>query len=283
MVVGSVDLSGSDAALALIAAEELSILPEAVNVTHDSTDAMPYSGLSAGSKTTYTVGSAVLAAARDARTQVFTIAADMLEASAQDMELRDGKVMVKGVPEKHVTLQQIAANSMRFGASYEPVYGRGRSANRVSSPMFAAHVAKVAVDTETGEVRVLDYVAAQDVGRAINLAEVEGQIHGGVVQGIGWALLEGMFYDEHGQLLTSTLMDYALPQSQDAPTITPLLIEVPSELGPFGARGVGEPPVVPVAAAIADAVRDAVGVRMTQLPMTPERVFASLRDKIVSQ
>ncbi len=283
VVVGSVDLSGSDAALALIAAEELSILPEAVNVTHDSTDAMPYSGLSAGSKTTYTVGSAVLAAARDARTQVFTIAADMLEASAQDMELRDGKVMVKGVPEKHVTLQQIAANSMRFGASYEPVYGRGRSANRVSSPMFAAHVAKVAVDAETGEVRVLDYVAAQDVGRAINLGEVEGQIHGGVVQGIGWALLEGMFYDEHGQLLTSTLMDYALPQSQDAPTITPLLIEVPSELGPFGARGVGEPPVVPVAAAIADAVRDAVGVRMTQLPMTPERVFASLRDKIVSQ
>jgi len=126
-------------------------------------------------------------------------------------------------------------------------------------------------------------VAAQDVGRAINLAEVEGQIHGGVVQGIGWALLEGMFYDEHGQLLTSTLMDYALPLSQDAPTITPLLVEVPSELGPFGARGVGEPPVVPVAAAIADAVRDAVGVRMTQLPMTPERVFASLRDKIVSR
>ena len=282
VVVGSVDLSGSDAALALIAAEELSMLPEAVNVTHDSTDAMPYSGISAGSKTTYTVGSAVLAAARDARTQVFTIAADMLEASAQDMELRDGKVMVKGVPEKHVTLQQIAANSMRFGAPYEPVYGRGRSANRVSSPMFAAHVAKVAVDAETGEVRVLDYVAAQDVGRAINLGEVEGQIHGGVVQGIGWALLEGMFYDEHGQLLTSTLMDYALPQSQDAPTITPLLVEVPSELGPFGARGVGEPPVVPVAAAIADAVRDAVGVRMTQLPMTPERVFASLRDKIVS-
>src|SRR6266566_4521959 len=96
--------------------------------------------------------------------------AEMLEASAGDMELRDGKVMVKGVPEKHVTLQQIAANSMGFGAPYEPIYGRGRSANRVSSPMFAAHLAKVAVDPETGEVRVLDYVAAQDVGSAINLA-----------------------------------------------------------------------------------------------------------------
>ena len=190
VVVGSVDVSGSDASLALIAAEELSLSAEAVNVTHDSTDSMPYSGLSAGSKTIYTVGSAVLEAARDARNQVFTIAAEMLEASSEDMELRDGKVMVKGVPEKYITLQQIAANSMRFGAPYEPVYGRGRSANRVSSPMFAAHLARVAVDPETGEVRVLDYIAAQDVGHAINPAEVEGQIHGGVVQGIGWALLE---------------------------------------------------------------------------------------------
>jgi CO/xanthine dehydrogenase Mo-binding subunit len=280
VVVGSVDLSGSDASLVLIAAEELSMPAEAVNVTHDNTDAMPYSGLSAGSKTTYTVGAAVLAAARDARNQVFSIAAEMLEAAAEDMELRNGKAMVKGVPEKHVTLQQIAANSMNFGAAYEPVYGRGRSANRVSSPMFAAHLARVAIDPETGEVRVLDYLAAQDVGRAINPAEVEGQIHGGVVQGIGWALFERMIYDEQGQLLTSTLMDYALPQSQDVPTITPLLVEVPSELGPFGAKGVGEPPVVPVAAAIANAIRDAVGVRMTQLPMTPERVFASLREEL---
>jgi CO/xanthine dehydrogenase Mo-binding subunit len=279
VVVGSVDLSGSDASLALIAAEELSLSASAVNMTHDNTDAMPYSGLSAGSKTTYTVGSAVLAAARDARNRVFTIAAEMLEASAEDMELRDGKVMVKGVPEKHVTLQQIAANSMRFGAPYEPVYGRGRSANRVPSPMFAAHLAKVAVDPETGEVRVLDYVAAQDVGRAINPAEVEGQIHGGVVQGIGWALFEEMAYDESGQLLTSTLMDYALPQSQDVPIITPLLVEVPSELGPFGAKGVGEPPVVPVAAAIANAIKDAVGVHMMQIPMTPERVLAALREE----
>src|SRR6266704_2891061 len=279
VVVGSVDVSGSDTSLALIAAQELSVPTSAIYVTHDNTDSMPYSGLSAGSKTTYTVGTATLAAARDARNQVFAIAAEMLEASPDDMELREGKVLVKGVPEKYVTLQQIAANTMRFGAPYEPVYGRGRSAIRVPSPAFAAHLAKVAVDPETGEVRVLDYVAAQDVGRAINPAEVEGQIHGGVVQGIGWALLEGMVYGEDGQLLTSTLMDYALPYSQDAPTITTLLVEVPSALGPFGAKGVGEPPVVPVAAAIANAIRDAVGVRMTQIPMTPERVFASLKEE----
>ncbi len=276
VVVGSVDVSGSDTSFALIAAEMLSMSAETVHVTHDNTDSMPYSGISAGSKTTYTVGAAVQKAAQDARHQILTIAAEMLEASAEDMELLDGKVMVKGVPEKFVTLQQIAAKTMNFGAPYEPVFGRGRSAIRVASPSFAVHVARVAVDPETGEVRVLDYIAAQDVGRAINPAEVEGQIHGGVVQGIGWALFEGMVYDESGQLLTSTLMDYALPVSHDVPTITPILIEVSSELGPFGARGVGEPPVVPVAAAIANAINDAVGVRMTEIPMTPERVLDSM-------
>ncbi len=279
LVVGSVDVSGSDTSLALIAAQELSLPASAIYVTHDNTDSMPYSGLSAGSKTTYTVGAAAREAARDARSQLFAIAAEMLEASPDDMELQIGKVQVKGVPEKHVTLQQIAASSMRFGAPYEPVYGRGRSAIRASSPAFAAHLARVAVDPETGEVRVLDYVAAQDVGLAINPAEVEGQIYGGVVQGIGWALFEGMAYYEEGQLLTSTLMDYALPLGKDVPTITPLVVEEPSDLGPLGARGVGEPPVVPVAAAIANAIKDAIGARVSELPMTPERVLAALQKR----
>ena len=277
VVVGSVDVSGSDTSMALIAAHELALPASAVYVTHDSTDSMPYSGISAGSKTTYTVGAAVQAAAREARSQLLTIAADMLEASPDDLELRDGRITVKGVPEKFITLQQIAGNTMRFGAPYEPVYGRGRSAIRVPSPAFAAHLARVAVDPETGEVRVLDYVAAQDVGRAINPAEVEGQIHGGVVQGIGWALFEGMTYDEDGQLLTSTLMDYALPLGRDVPTITSIVVEVPSNLGPYGARGVGEPPVVPVAAAIANAIKDAVDARVTEIPMAPERVLAAIQ------
>jgi len=142
--------------------------------------------------------------------------------------------------------------------------------------MFAAHLARVAVDPDTGEVRVLDYVAAQDVGFAVNPAEVEGQVHGGVTQGLGWALFEGFAYDENGQLLTSTLMDYALPHSQDVPNISPILVEIPSTFGPFGAKGVGEPPVVPVAATIANAIYDATNARVTHLPMTPERVFTAL-------
>lgn len=277
VMVGSVDLSGSDTSLELIAAEGLGVAAEKVQVLHDNTDTMPYSGGTGGSKTTYTLGSAVLSAARDARNQILTIAADLLEASSTDLDIEGDQVVVHGVPGKGVALTQIAAVSMRFGGQFEPIYGRGRSANRTSSPMYTVHMTKVAVDPETGEVRVLDYVAIQDVGFAINPAEVEGQIQGGVTQGLGWALFENIVYDENGQLLTSNLMDYALPHSYDVPNIQTVLVEVPSDLGPFGAKGVGEPPVVPVSGAVANAIFDAVGVRMTQLPMTPERLFVALQ------
>ena len=277
VIVGTVDLTGSDTSLSLIAAEGLGMSSSTVNVVHDSTDTMPYSGGTGGSKTTYSMGPAVLAAARDARNQILSIAAEMLEAATGDLELEGDKVVVRGTPGKSIALTDIARSSMQFAGQYEPVYGRGRAANRTSSPMFAAHVAKVAVDPETGEVRVLDYVAAQDVGFAINPAEVEGQIHGGVTQGLGWALFEGLVYDESGQALTSSFMDYAVPHSPDVPNITPILVEVPSALGPFGAKGVGEPPVVPVGAAIANAVQAAVGARINSLPITSERLFTALQ------
>jgi CO/xanthine dehydrogenase Mo-binding subunit len=277
VVVGTVDLTGSDTSLALIAAEGLGMSSSEVNVVHDNTDTMPYSGGTGGSKTTYSMGPAVLAAARDARNQILSIASEMLEAAVGDLDIEGTKVVVRGTPNKSVDLTEIAASSMRFAGQYEPIYGRGRAAVKQSSPMFAVHVAKVAVDPETGEVRVLDYVAVQDVGFAINPAEVEGQIYGGVTQGIGWALFEGLIYDENGQALTSTLMDYALPLSKDVPHITPILVEIPSALGPFGAKGVGEPPVVPVGATIANAIFDAVGVHVRQLPITPERLFEAMQ------
>jgi CO/xanthine dehydrogenase Mo-binding subunit len=277
VIVGTVDLTGSDTSLALIAAEGLGMSSASVNVAHDNTDTMPYSGGTGGSKTTYSMGPAVLAAARDARNQILTIASDMLEAAGTDLEIEGDKVVVRGSPGKSVALKDIASASMRFAGKYEPVYGRGRAANSTSSPMYAVHIAKVGVDPETGEVHVLDYVAVQDVGFAINPGEVEGQVYGGVTQGLGWALFEGLVYDENGQLLTSNLMDYALPHSVDVPNITPVLVEIPSKLGPFGAKGVGEPPVVPVGAAVANAVFDAVSARMMQLPITAERLFEAMK------
>jgi CO/xanthine dehydrogenase Mo-binding subunit len=165
---------------------------------------------------------------------------------------------------------------MQFGAKYEPVYGRGASATVARSPAFAAHLSEVEVDTETGAVRVTRHLAVQDVGRAINPAAVEGQIQGGVVQGIGWALLEQMPYDSEGQLLAATLMDYALPQSDQVPPVESVLLEVASDHGPFGAKGVGEPPVVGVPAAVANALADATGRRFTALPITPQSIVTSL-------
>jgi CO/xanthine dehydrogenase Mo-binding subunit len=262
VIVGTVDLTGSDTSLAMIAAEGLGLATNSVNVAHDATDTMPYSGATGGSKTIYSMGPAVLAAAQDTRQQILQVASEMLEAAVDDLEIADGNVVVKGVPGKSLSLKKIASAAERFSPS-GPIYGRGRAAVHENSPMYAAHLAKVAVDPDTGEVRVLDYVAAA----------VEGQIHGGVTQGIGWALFEGLEHDENGQLLTATWMDYALPHSFDIPNITTLLIEVPSGKGPYGAKGVGEPPVIPVAGAIANAIYDAVGVRSLELPITPERLF----------
>jgi CO/xanthine dehydrogenase Mo-binding subunit len=202
----------------------------------------------------------------------------MLEAAIDDLEIEQGNVSVRGVPGKSLSLKDIARGSMRFNGKHGPVYGRGRATVRESSPMYTTHLARVAVDPETGEIRVLDYVVAQDVGRAINPAAVEGQIHGGVTQGLGWALFEGLEHDEDGQLLTATFMDYALPHSYDVPNIQTILVEVPSGLGPYGAKGVGEPPVVPVAATIANALYDAVGVHVTEIPVTPERMYRALHE-----
>jgi CO/xanthine dehydrogenase Mo-binding subunit len=240
-------------------------------------DTAPYAGASGGSKITYTVGLAVERAARDARRQLLLIAADKLEAAPDDLEIVDRAVRVRGFPTRSITLSDLAKAAMQFGAKYEPVYGRGASATTARSPAFAAHLTEVAVDPDTGGVEILGHVAVQDVGRAINPAAVESQIHGGVVQGFGWALLERMAYDEHGQLLAATLMDYALPHSLQTPRIDTVLVEVPSDHGPFGAKGVGEPPVVGVPAAVANAIADATGARATDLPITAEALRAALR------
>ena len=241
-------------------------------MVNPDTEAAPYAGSSGGSKITYTVGAAVEKAARDARQQLFAIAAKHLEAAVEDLEMVDRAIQVRGVPSKAVPIAELAKASMQFGGKYEPVYGRGATATIVRSPAFAAHLAEVEVDTDTGHVRVLDHVVVQDVGRALNPAAIEGQIQGAAAQGLGWALLERMSYDPQGQLLSATFMDYAMPGSEQVPPVRAVLVEVPSEHGPFGAKGVGEPPVVAAPAAIANAVRDATGHRFTELPITTQAV-----------
>jgi CO/xanthine dehydrogenase Mo-binding subunit len=276
IVVGSVDISGTATTLAQIAAETLGVPMQQVRLVPEDSDGAPQSGMSGGSKITYTVGSAVQKAAADARRQILALAAKRLEAAEADLEIVDGTVRVRGVPSRAVAVADVIKMTSGFGAQHAPVFGVASEAITTRAPAFGAHVASVDVDADSGRVRVAGYAVAQDVGRAINPALVHGQIHGGVAQGIGWALLEQMVYDEGGTLTTGTFADYALPRSTDVPSVDVHLVEVPSARGPFGAKGVGEPPVVPVAAAIANAIADASGARIDVLPITPQRVVAAV-------
>jgi CO/xanthine dehydrogenase Mo-binding subunit len=275
-VLGSVDLTGTNTAFAQIAAETFGMSSDEIAVTTAPTNAAPFAGGTGGSKITYTVGKAVQRAAEDARRQILAVASEALEASVEDLEIVDGLVQVRGVPGSGVSLKDIASRTMGFAARNEPVYGTGSTAIRESAPGFAAHLVEVEVDDVTGETRPVRYVAVQDVGFAINPAEVEAQIHGGVAQGLGWALYEGMEYDSDGQLLTATLMDYALPRADMVPPIETVLVEVPAEHGAYGAKGIGEPPAIPGAAAVANAIRDLTGIRIVSLPIRPETLATAL-------
>jgi CO/xanthine dehydrogenase Mo-binding subunit len=276
IIVGSVDISGTNTGLVLMAAEALGIPPHRIRVVNADTDSAPFAGNAGGSKITLTVGTAVVQAAGAARSQIFAIAADQLEVAPEDLEMADGKVQVAGTPERSIGLDRIAQLSIANMGKYPPVLAHGSSAVEERAPGIAAHLARVRVDPDTHEPKVIGYVAVQDVGRAVNPAMVEEQIHGGVAQGIGWALYEGIVFDEDGRVLTGSWLDYAVPTAEKVPAIETVLLEIPSRSGPFGVRGVGEPPVIPGAAAIGNAIKDAVGVRLTEIPMTAQKLHRAL-------
>jgi CO/xanthine dehydrogenase Mo-binding subunit len=275
-------MSGTNTGFALIAAETFGLPVDKVRIITGDTNGVPYAGAAGGSKITYTVGPALIQAADEARTHALGIAAELLEADSADLEIVNGRVQVKGVPDSGIALGEIAGKTMQFGGKYAPVFGHGRHVDTTRSPGFCAQLAEVEVDRETGDVQVHKLVIVQDVGRAINPATVEGQMMGGAVQGLGWALYERTEYDNYGQLLTASWMDYTVPHiKQSALEMEAIIIEVPTEHGPFGARGVGEPPIIPTTGAVGNAIAHATGTRLTDLPMTPPRVLAALSNKPV--
>jgi CO/xanthine dehydrogenase Mo-binding subunit len=278
VTLGAVDLTGTNTSFAMITAEAFGLdnLSQ-VRVTTANTDHAPYAGGTGGSKITYTVGPAVVRAAEDARNQVLRIAAADLEVGLNDLEIANGRVSVKGVPAKSRSLKEIFSMSAGFGVKYAPVQGHGQTVVTDFSPGMAVHVVRVRVDQDTGRVIPLNYVAIQDVGQAINPAAVEGQMEGAAVQAVGWGLFESIVWDDQGTPTTASLMDYAIPKASQAPSLSTVMIHVPSEQGPYGAKGVGEPPVIPGAAALANAVFEAVGARVRQLPMTSERVLDAMQ------
>ncbi len=267
ILIGTPDVSGATTGLAMIAAEAFGISADKVRIETGETGVAPHGPIAAGSQTTYSIGGAVQEAALEARRQLLEIATEELEAGPEDLEIVDGRVTVKGVPDRFVEITKLVSLSTEFMGRHKPIQASGRSAVLSASPQFTVQIARVKADPETGAFQLTGFAAIQDVGRAINPPEVEGQIHGGAAQALGRALGEQLVYDGDGQLRTGSFLDYELPTADQLPDIDVTLIEVLSPVGPMGAKGVGEPPAIPGPAALANALARATGIRLREVPI----------------
>ncbi len=290
LLMGALDIGqGSNTVLTQMAAEIVGVDPESISLTTADTDTtFPCMG-TFGSRVTFCAGSAVTEAAHGLKKQILETGAEMLEANIDDLEMKEKKVFVKGSPDRSLSYAEIGAAS--FYKKKKPLVAHGYyngpevppEFNPVTyegypSPalVFGTHLAEVEVDPATGKVEVLNFVAAHDLGRAINPLLVEGQIEGGAVQGIGWALMENLQF-ENGEVVNPNFHDYKMLTIKDVPKISSLLVETVDPNGPFGAKGIGECAMVPTAPAIVNAIYDAVGVRIKDLPATTEKVFQGLK------
>ena len=273
---GMVDLSGTATTMAQIAAEVVGVTIDEVTVTAGDTDSAPIAPISAASQITFAMGNAVKRAAEVARHRVLDTAAEMLEARPADLVILGGQVSVRGVGGRFVSLAEVSQKATASAAG--PIRGDGSFAQEWSATGGAAQIVRVEVDPATGKVWLRQFVGVQDCGKAINPMAVEGQMEGGAAQGLGWCLWEQMVYAPDGHNLNAGFLDYHLPTALDLPDLTSVLVEVPTDNGPFGAKGVGEPPITPGIAAIQDAIADAIGVRLTEVPFTPERVRAAVKE-----
>ena len=271
-------------------AEELGVPLNQIKVISNDTDLTPYDLGSWGSRTTYMSGNAVLAAARDTKKTILAVAAEMFSAGPEDIVMQDGEIFVKGSADVKHSLAQVAEYAVDKRGL--PISGRGNFNDKLPAGItikdafikniatfsFGTQVADVEVNPETGEVKVLSVVAAHESGKTINITMAEGQIEGSVVQGIGYALMEKMVLD-NGRVVNDGFLDYKIPNIGDIPEIKAILVETGDPHGPLGAKGIGEPGLVPTAAAIANAIYHATGVRMKELPITPEKLLKALKEK----
>ena len=283
IVLGTADLSGSYTSLAQIAAEALGVSARRIVMSKASTDHTLYAPVSGGSGTIYSMGAAVKEAVLDLRAKILKRAAQELNVTEAELEVNDQGVFVIAKPEESCTFQKLyELGTDIFQAKYPPLIGQGTTLPQKRAPCFAASVAEVAVDPETGQAYLTRLTTAQDVGKAINPLLVEGQIQGAATQSVGMALWEQVMYDEHGQVRNPSLLDCHMPTAADVPMIETVLVEAPGGDGPYGAKGAGEPPIIPPVTAVANAVAAAIGTRLCDLPLTPERVWRALNNKAAS-
>ena len=269
LIEGSVDIGGSRASIAQQAAETLGIAYDEIKPQVVDTDSIGFTMVTGGSRTTFATGWAAILAAEDVKTQMVERAASIWDVPADEVEYDSGVIRHKS-EELSFTFQELARQLYTTGggitgtASLDPT-GEGNS--------FGVHVVDVEVDPDTGKTQILRYTAIQDAGKAVHPSYVEGQIQGGAVQGIGWALNEEYYFGDSGQMMNSSFLDYRMPTSLDLPMIDTVIVEVANPGHPYGVRGVGEVPIVPPLAAIANAVEQATGKRMTALPITPGSIL----------
>jgi len=282
---------GSNTVLAQIAAEELGVEVKNVKVVSPDTSVTPFDHGTASSRSTFHMGNAVKQAAADAKKQLLEMAAEQLEVKPEDLEARGGFLYVKGSSGKGIPI-----SSIRMGITYgkgKPIIGRGTFSVPEATPLdqetgqgaypsvfwlYGAQAAEVEVDPSTGKVEVLKVAAAHDLGRVINPLNCEQQIEGAVVTGVGTALMEELIIRE-GKPVNTNFRDYRIPTALDAPEVSSVFVEATHKEGPYGAKGVGEPALAPTAAAIGNAVYDAIGVRIKDLPITPEKILKALKEK----
>ena len=276
LIEGSPDIGGSRAVMAIHVAEALGIAVEDVKPAVVDTDSVGYCSGAGGSGVTFKTGRACYEAAQDVRRQMIERAARIWDVDADDVEYEDAVLRHRHDSELSITFQQLAR---QLNGSGGPVVGRATVNPAGVGNAFAMHMVDVEVDPETGKVDILRYTALQDVGKAMHPSYVEGQMQGGAVQGIGWALNEEYYFNGEGRMMNSSFLDYRMPISLDVPMIDTVIIEVANPGHPYGVRGVGEACIVPPMAAVANAISDAVGVRMTELPMTPAKVVEALANK----
>ncbi len=276
VVTGSPDIGGTRASCAMIAAEVLGLKAEEVHPVVADTESIGHTDTTGGSRVTFATGYAVYEAAQDAVNLLKQRAATLWKVKPEDVVYQDGVVSCTTNGNEAMTLKELAGKLPRAGG---PVMGRASVRPQGVGPTFTTHLVDVEVDAETGKVEILRYTAAQDAGKAVHPSYVESQMQGGVAQGIGWALNEEYYYDENGILRNTGFLDYRMPTCLDLPMIETILVEVPNPGHPIGIRGVGEVPIVPPPAAIANAIYRAVGVRMTELPMSPPKLCKAMAEK----
>jgi len=275
LITGSVDIGGSRTAVAMQAAEVLGLRAEDVSPTVVDTDTIGYTAVTGGSRTAFDTGLAAIKAAEEVVRQMKARAALLWEVEPDDVTFEDG-AFICAKTEDHMTFKELSARLMRTGG---PVICSVSATSTGVGPIIAGNIVDVEVDPETGKVDILRFTAFLDVGTAVHPSYVEGQIQGGTVQGIGWALNEEYVYDDEGTMVNSSFLDYRMPTSLDVPMIETVMIEVPNPRHPFGLRGVGEAPIIPPLPALAIAVSNAIGVRMNTLPMSPDAILAALESK----